>query len=58
MILNKSPRDDSKKLSRHFLSNTQMAYLNGVFVTKQGIGLKKYKQVMEHKLLEKLKKSL
>ncbi len=33
-----------------------MAYLDGVFVSKQGIGLKKYKQVMEHKFLAKLDK--
>jgi len=35
-----------------------MAYLDGVFVSKQGIGLKKYKQVMEHKFLAKLDGSL
>jgi hypothetical protein len=28
-----------------------MAYVDGVFVNKQGIGLKKYKQVMENKFL-------
>jgi len=40
-----------------FIKHT-MAYFNGAFVTKQGIGLEKYKQVMEHKLLVELNKSL
>jgi hypothetical protein len=31
-----------------------MAYLNGAFVSKQGIGLDKYKQVMECKFLVEL----
>jgi hypothetical protein len=35
-----------------------MAYLDGVFVNKQGTGHKKYKQVMEHKFLAKLDGSL
>jgi hypothetical protein len=34
-----------------------MAYLNGAFVSKQGIGLEKYKQVMENKFLVKLNSS-
>jgi hypothetical protein len=31
-----------------------MAYLDGVFVSKQGTSLKNYKQVMEHKFLVEL----
>jgi hypothetical protein len=34
-----------------FLMEHTMAYLNNVFVSKQKLGLKKYKQVMEHKFL-------
>jgi hypothetical protein len=36
-----------------FMEHT-MAYLNGAFVSKQGIGLEKYNQVMEHMFLVKL----
>jgi hypothetical protein len=32
----------------------KMAYFDGVFVNKQGIGLEKYKQVMEHNFFVKL----
>jgi hypothetical protein len=35
-----------------------MAYLDGAFGNKQGIGLKKYKQVMENKFLVELNESL
>jgi len=35
-----------------------MAYLDGIFVSKQGTGHKKYKQVMGHKFLAKLNGSL
>jgi hypothetical protein len=35
-----------------------MAYLDGVFLNKQGTSHKKYKQVMEHKFLAKLDGSL
>ncbi len=35
-----------------------MAYLNGVFMNKEGTGLEKYKHVMEHKFLAKLDGSL
>jgi hypothetical protein len=35
-----------------------MAYLDGVFVSKQRTGHKKYKQVMEHKLSVELHGSL
>jgi hypothetical protein len=31
-----------------------MAYLDGVFVSKQETSLKKYKQIMEHKFLVEL----
>ncbi len=31
-----------------------MAYFDGVFVNKQGIGLEKYKQVMEHNFFVEL----
>ncbi len=34
-----------------------MAYLDGVFVNKQGTSLKKYKQVMENKFLVELNES-
>jgi hypothetical protein len=34
-----------------------MAYLDGVFVNKQGTSLKKYKQVMEKKNLVELNES-
>jgi hypothetical protein len=34
-----------------------MAYLNGAFVSKQGICLEKYKQVMDNKFLVKLDNS-
>jgi len=34
-----------------------MAYLNGAFVSKQGNGLEKYKQIMEHTFLVELNKS-
>jgi hypothetical protein len=34
-----------------------MAYLDGAFAKKQGIGLKKYKQVMEHRFLVELDSS-
>jgi len=40
-----------------FMEHT-MAYLDGAFVNKQGIGLKKYKQVMENKFLVELNESL
>ncbi len=39
-----------------FMEHT-MAYLNGDFVNKQGIGLKKYKQVVESKFLVELNES-
>jgi hypothetical protein len=35
-----------------------IAYLDGVFVSKQRISLEKYMQVMEHKLLAELDRSL
>jgi len=35
-----------------------MAYLDGVFMSKQGIGMEKYMQVMEHKFLIELDGSL
>ncbi len=31
-----------------------MAYIDGAFVSKQKIGMKKYKYVMEHKFLAEL----
>ncbi len=31
-----------------------MAYFNGAFVSKQGLGLEKHMQVMEHKFLAEL----
>jgi hypothetical protein len=34
-----------------------MAYVDGAFMNKQGIGLKKYKQVMESKFLVELNES-
>ncbi len=40
-----------------FMEHT-MAYLDGVFVNKQGTGLKKYKQVMENNFLVELNESL
>jgi hypothetical protein len=36
----------------------KMAYLDGVFVNKQEISLKKYKQIMEHKFFVELDGSL
>jgi hypothetical protein len=36
-----------------FMEHT-MAYLDDAFVSKKGIGLEKYKQIMEHKFLAKL----
>jgi hypothetical protein len=36
-----------------FMEHT-MGYLNGDFVNKQGVGVEKYMQVMEHKFLAKL----
>jgi hypothetical protein len=36
-----------------FMEHT-MAYIDNVFVSKQVIGLKRYKQVMEHKFLVEL----
>ncbi len=36
-----------------FMEHT-MAYFDGAFVNKQGTGLEKYKQVMEHKFLVEL----
>jgi hypothetical protein len=39
-----------------FMEHT-MAYLDNAFVNKQGTGLKKYKQIMEHKFLAKLDSS-
>ncbi len=35
-----------------------MAYLDDVFMSKQGNGMEKYKQVMEHKFLAELNGSL
>jgi len=35
-----------------------MTYLDGVFMSKQGIGMEKYMQVMEHKFLIELDGSL
>ncbi len=35
-----------------------MAYLDGAFMSKQGIGVEKYMHVMEHKFLVKLDGSL
>ncbi len=40
-----------------FMEHT-MAYLDGAFVSKQGTGMEKYKQVMEHKFLAILNGSL
>ncbi len=40
-----------------FMEHT-MAYLNGVFVNNRGTSLKKYKQVMGHKFLVELNRSL
>ncbi len=37
-----------------FFMDHTMAYLDGAFVSKQRIGLEKYKQVMEHKFLVEL----
>jgi hypothetical protein len=35
-----------------------IAYLDGVFMKKQGTGLEKYKQVMEHKFVAELNRFL
>jgi hypothetical protein len=40
-----------------FFMEQMMACLNGAFVNKQGIGLKKYKRVMESKFLVELNES-
>ncbi len=40
-----------------FMEHT-MAYLDDVFMNKQGTGMEKYKQVMEHKFFAELNGSL
>jgi hypothetical protein len=43
-----------QEIIMNFFMEHTMAYLNGAFVSKQGIGLKKCKHVMECKFLVEL----
>jgi hypothetical protein len=43
MILNKSLHEEFQKIVMTFFMEHAMAYLNNVFVSKQGTSLEKYK---------------
>ncbi len=57
MIHKESPRQFQKIVMTFFMEHA-LAYLDGVFVSKQRISLEKYMQVMGHKFLAELDRFL